>query len=227
MPAKLLHPNLARDPAIRKQVEQELVPLVKRVRTDRNTLRETWLRYYRLWSCTRDQQAYKGRSQTFIPIGRRISENHVKRIKRDLFPPDTTWEVRARRQVFEERVNTVKGLFAYFFEKHTRLRRDATPWNRQLVTLGTSPVKVIWQLDERTVRFLEAASGKAHPTLRREFWKLRAEQPAQDLGTLGEALGLGQIADIALDPGQALHIDHRADVVEDDAGDRGRPRGGE
>lgn len=137
-------------------MKADIVPLAKRVRSDRNTYRETLLRYHRIWSVTRDQQAYKGRQQTYLPMGRRLIENWTKRLVRDLFPQDRQFDVAARRHVFEQQAQNWKGLLGYFFEKHTRLRRNGTPWVRQLVTLGTSPVKVVWNLKEREIRKLES-----------------------------------------------------------------------
>lgn len=156
MPAKVLHPNLALDSEIRKRCKDDLLPLLTRVRNDRNTYRETLLRYWRIWSVQRDQQAYKGRQQTYLPLGRRLIENWTTRLVRDLFPQDRQFDILARRKVYEQQAQNLKGLLTYFFDKHTQLRRNATPWARQLVTLGTSPVKVVWRQEEREVRFLEA-----------------------------------------------------------------------
>ena len=57
--------------------------------------------------------------------------------------------------------------------------------------------------------------------------KLRMKQPAQDLGAFLKVSRLRQLADIAFDAHQALRLDDRTDVVEHDAGDRGRPDGGQ
>lgn len=93
---------------------------------------------------------------------------------------DRQFDVSARRAVFEERAQNLKGLFSYFFEKHTRLRRNAAPWVRQLVTLGTSPVKVVWQQDEREIRFLESILGEdGKPTGK---WESKADQIVSCIG---------------------------------------------
>ena len=47
--ARLLQPNLADEKRIITRCTEELVPLIRHVRRDRKTLRETWLRYLRIW----------------------------------------------------------------------------------------------------------------------------------------------------------------------------------
>src|SRR5438874_3218168 len=71
--------------------------------------------------------------------------------------------------------------------------------------------------NECAVLLFVGAPRKRDPVLRREFWKLNHEQAAQDFGTFFKASWLRQFSDIALDPQQAARLDHRADIVEDDA----------
>ena len=138
--------NLALDAGVRKRVETELVPLLSTVRDDRVKLRETWMRYYRIWSVRHDQQGYKGRTNTYVPAGRRWIENWTRRVRRDLFPDADWFDVRARHRDAEPRAQGVKALLSYFFRKQIKLGRQATPWCRQLVTYGTSPAPVVWKL---------------------------------------------------------------------------------
>src|SRR5215217_5523332 len=61
------------------------------------------------------------------------------------------------------------------------------------------------------------ALGKGDPILRRELGELRAEEPAQDVTTLGEIARNGELSHAALDPQQTLRLDDGTNVVEDDA----------
>lgn len=154
--AQILHPNLAKDPDARKRVEEEFIPLAKNTRNDRKPYDQTLLRYYRIWSAERDQQAYNGRSKTYLPIGRRIIENWVQKLKKDLFANNNDWfDIVALRESFEQRIPAMKALFHYFLVKQMRLRRKSTPWLRQLVTLGTSPVAIAWRFDEELLPLLK------------------------------------------------------------------------
>src|SRR5262245_13535404 len=138
--------NLARDPEIVARVKNELVPLVKRTRQERNgVLRERWLRYYRIWSLRHDNQGYRGRTNTYFPLGRRWVEQWVTRLKRDLFPDQDWFACRALREDFEARVPAKVALQKYWMRRHMRVRKHALPWLRQLVMYGTSPVRNVWR----------------------------------------------------------------------------------
>ena len=133
--------NLALDPQIVERVKNELVPLVRRTRSERNgVLCERWLRYYRIWSVRHDSQGYRGRTNTYFPVGRRWIEQWVTRLKRDLFPDQDWFACNALREDFEARVPAKMALQKYWMRRHMRLRKHALPWLRQLVMYGTSPV---------------------------------------------------------------------------------------
>ena len=69
------HPNLALDSEVKATIKRDLLPLLRHTRQNRRALREQWLRYYRIWAVTPDQEAYQGRVQNYIPMGRRICEH--------------------------------------------------------------------------------------------------------------------------------------------------------
>jgi len=149
-PARAAPPeNLARDPEIQARIRDELLPLIRRTRDDRSLLRDRWLRYYRIWSLRHDYgQGYKGRTNTYFPIGRRWIEQWVTRIKRDLFPDNDWFACRALRKDFESRVPAKVALQKYWMRRYMRLRRHSLPFLRQLVTYGTSPVRNVWRVLE-------------------------------------------------------------------------------
>jgi len=141
--------NLVLDPQIAARVRSELVPLVRRTRQERNgVLRERWLRYYRIWSVRHDFQGYRGRTNTYFPVGRRWIEQWVTRLKRDLFPDQDWFACKALREDFEARVPAKVALQKYWMRRHMRLRKHALPWLRQLVMYGTSPVRNVWRAVE-------------------------------------------------------------------------------
>src|SRR5262252_8918528 len=140
--------NLALDPEIKQRIRQELCPLVTLTRNERMVLRERWLRYYRIWSVRHDQQGYRGRTNTYFPVGRRWVEQWVTRIKRDLFPDQDWFACRALREDFEARIPAKVALQKYWMRRFMRLRKHALPWLRQLVMYGTSPVRNVWRVVE-------------------------------------------------------------------------------
>ena len=77
---------------------------------------------------------------------------------------------------------------------------------------------------QRAILHEPGAVRGREPPLRRDQRKLRGEQAAQNLGAVGKTARRRQLADIALQPHQPLQLDHRADIVQHGAGDRGRMR---
>ena len=140
--------NLAADPEIQARIRRELCPLVTRTRDERMVLRDRWLRYYRIWSLRHDVQGYRGRTNTYFPIGRRWIEQWVTRLKRDLFPDNDWFACRALAEDFEKRVPAKVALQKYWMRRYMRLRRHALPFLRQLVMYGTSPVRNVWRCIE-------------------------------------------------------------------------------
>lgn len=152
MASGALQPNLLLQPGgsvVKEIIEKELLPQLPSIRRDRTTYKEKWLRFYKIWSCEADQQSYRGRSQIFLPIGRRLIENYVTRTKRDLMPTDDLMAVSAIKQQYADRERAVQAVQSYFLTKQIRLRRQLTPFLRQAYTYGTSPVSITWRLDER------------------------------------------------------------------------------
>jgi len=140
--------NLAVDPEIQARIREELSPLITSTRNERMVLRDRWLRYYRIWSLRHDVQGYRGRTNTYFPIGRRWIEQWVTRLKRDLFPDNDWFACRALAEDFEKRVPAKVALQKYWMRRHMRLRRHALPFLRQLVMYGTSPVRNVWRCIE-------------------------------------------------------------------------------
>src|SRR5712692_35102 len=100
---RTLYENLASDSTVQDRLKKEFFPVVRHTRTDRRTMRETWMRYWRIWSVIPDQEAYKGRVQNYIPVARRVVEQWVQRILQSLFPSEEWFGVRALRQSLERR----------------------------------------------------------------------------------------------------------------------------
>src|SRR5262252_981708 len=164
--------NLALDPEIKQRIKQELCPLVTLTRNERMVLRDRWLRYYRIWSLRHDVQGYRGRTNTYFPIGRRWIEQWVTRLKRDLFPDNDWFACRALAEDFEKRVPAKVALQKYWMRRYMRLRRHALPFLRQLVMYGTSPVRNVWRCLEHEQPALQdildddgAPSGKTRQVL--------------------------------------------------------------
>ena len=156
MPAILKTENLATRDDVVTRIKEEWAPLAQRTRQERKQLQETWLRYDNLLKVRHDSNAYFGRIRANLPIGRRVIENWVVKLKNDLFPDSGFWlQVRAESQESEEGVATLESLFRRFLWDYMRVRRKATPILRQLVGLGTSPIDIGWRYLAKEIPTLE------------------------------------------------------------------------
>lgn len=165
MPGFVVAENLARDPRVVQQVTEDLLPLMETTRDDRTTLRNSWLRYHRIWSVKHELQGYRGRTNTYLPLGRRWIENWVRRLARDLFPDGEWFQTSARRELYEARVPGIQAIHGYFFRKQMRLQRQMPLFLRQLVTYGTAPVRNVWHLQEREQQILrDLFDAEGRPT---------------------------------------------------------------
>src|SRR5262249_47401206 len=113
-------------------------------------------------------------------------------------------------------------------KRHAGRQADLLPERRyrtfEIDVLQRSREPVIIVRDDPAVLLLERTPRELLPFLWRERGKLRSEQAAQKLGAFLEVPGLRQPAEVALDAHQSARLDHRPDVVENDAGNRRRTR---
>lgn len=151
----LLHPNLA-SKKTEEQVQAELLPLVERMREEKNGLwRPQSLRYERIWSGLHDSNAYRGRNRLYLTTGRRIIENWVQKLKGDMFPPSGKYfQIAPHLVTDDDKVPTLTALYHRFVVKNLRLRQQASPWLRTMVTTGTNFFDMGWEVREALMPML-------------------------------------------------------------------------
>ena len=168
MAATLLYRQLATDRSAVTKLRRDLLSLPPRMRDDKRPWREEALRYDNIWKGRHDNQSYLGRLQLYLPIGRRILENWVQKLKQDLFPRSGRWfEVGTSHVKQEPTIPILETLFTKFAREWVQLRRQASPYLRTLVTLGTAPVEIGWRVSERLAPTLvrDEETGEAIPQL--------------------------------------------------------------
>lgn len=174
MGAVLRTRNLATDAAVRKRVEDELVPLLRRTRRNRQLLNTQWLRYDNILKARHDSDAYHGRYRAYLAVGKRVLENWTTKLKNDLFPDSGKWfTVHPESKESEQGVETITALFRRYLFDYMRVRRKSGPILRQLTALGTSPLDIGWRYSEREVPTLEAIAREAGGRVSRVEEKLK------------------------------------------------------
>lgn len=160
-------PNLATDAEVRRIWKEELGPghLTERVRDDRRArLHAKWLRHDRIWHADLGgEHGYHGRLATYLPVGRRVLENWVQKLKADLFPRSGRWFMAEPNSIANEPdVPTIEHLYTRFLHQ-MQLKRKTSAGLRQLVTLGTSPRALGWRTSERMIPRLQKAMSNGGP----------------------------------------------------------------
>ena len=168
----ILAPNLAKKASVRNWFKKTLVPLVKQVREEKNSLlRPQWLRYYNLWALRGTEQSYHGRLRMYLPIGHRILENWVQKLRSDLFPESGKWFRNTPDSTMQEdRAVVINTLMMKMLKKQMRITSIFPGLLRNIGIFGTGLVEMGWKHDERLV-----------PTLQKELNKETQQMEVQEI----------------------------------------------
>lgn len=163
----ILAPNLAKKASVRNWFKKELAPLIKIVREEKNSiLRPQWLRYYNLWALRGTEQAYHGRVRMYLPIGHRILENWVQKLRADLFPESGRWfRNTPDSTMHEDKAIVVNAFMTKLLKKQIKILGLAPGMLRNLGLYGTSIVEMGWKHEERAVPTLQRVMNPQTGTL--------------------------------------------------------------
>lgn len=142
--------NWAEDPLVVARLKRELVPLVNDVRDRRQALNEDWRSLMRVWTLEHEERGYEGHSDYYIPAGRKGMETLVAQLVSATFPGGDNFDAVPIRDAFAADANDLKLVLRHRIENVAKVRVAAEVFYRQLVAVGNSPVKVIY--DRRTVK---------------------------------------------------------------------------
>jgi len=161
----VLSPNLASKASVRNWFKKTLQPQILQVRTEKNqVIRPQWLRYYNLWALRGTEQSYHGRLRMYLPIGHRIVENWVQKLRADLFPDSGKWfKNTPDTTINEERGVVVHELMMKLLRDQIKVTGIFPGFLRNLCIFGTSPVEMGWKLDERDVPSLLSQPDPQNP----------------------------------------------------------------
>ena len=153
----VLAPNLAKKASVRNWFKKTLAPLVQTVREEKNNLlRPQWLRYYNVWALRGTEAAYHGRLRMYAPIGRRIVENWVQKLRADLFPDSGKWfKNTPDSTMLADRGVVVHELMMKMLKSQMKVTGIFPGLLRNLCIFGTAPVEMGWKHEEQEVPTLQ------------------------------------------------------------------------
>lgn len=143
--------NYAANEVVRKRVEGELGALLNHVRQRKQSLNTMWQALYRVWFMQHDQQGYVGRSNLYLPAGRKGVETLAANLVAAAFPVDEPFSVTARAEAWEEQAPKVKGALAWAVQQ-AQVRAELEAYFRSLLITGNAVVKFGWKKRQLTQR---------------------------------------------------------------------------
>jgi len=154
----VLAPNLASKASVRNWFKKTLTPLITQVREEKNNLiRPQWLRYYNQWALRGTEQSYHGRLRMYFPVGHRIVENWVQKLRADLFPESGKWfKNTPDSTTLTDRAIVVHELLAKQLRQQIKITALAPGLLRNLCMFGTAPLEMGWRHEEREVPTLQS-----------------------------------------------------------------------
>lgn len=139
--------NFADDPTTIDYIDANVAPLITEARNARSVLHSEWLEIQRMGFLRHGaSQAYKGKSNAYIPAYAKNLDTRVSHVSKGLFPTDDYLSATARGDEFKPYEMQAKAWMQLQLSKRAKLRSRIKPWLRQLHDFGVSVGKVWYQL---------------------------------------------------------------------------------
>ncbi|MFA6082640.1 MAG: hypothetical protein WC773_04525 [Patescibacteria group bacterium] len=148
--------NWIDDEDVVKKIKADILPLLKKARTNRNAkLTDDWDRYRDVYNLRRTVSFYDGRSKLFLGALRKAVDT-LTRIAKDSMLADPYVSVETDVEKWRDTgVHFVK----YLLENQAGLRLKMSMFLRQLYQIGTSCFRFGWKTSYRTVRYRSKGEG--------------------------------------------------------------------
>ncbi|UOF77406.1 portal protein [Caudoviricetes sp.] len=151
--------NYADDEKVRARVLREIVPLINEVRTRKQVLNQMWHSFTKVWTMEHDRQGYLGRSNLYIPAGRKGVETLTAQLVSGTFPVDDPFNVTPRFDEFADQALTVKGAVEWGLAQ-AQVRARAEAYYRSLLITGNAVTKDGWRTKKVNARVRGTSKDK-------------------------------------------------------------------
>lgn len=142
--------NWAEVDTVAVRIKREIIPLLDLIRSRRQILNQTWQSYLRIWDLMHEDQGYLGRSNIFMPSGRKVVDTTCAQLVSGTFPGDDNFGVSAYEPERDQDALYVKAVLRQQIDNVARVRVWAEVHYRQLAIAGNSPCKIYY--DRKTVQ---------------------------------------------------------------------------
>lgn len=130
--------NFATDSSMGEQISN-LYQLCIYSRQERKALELAWREIISMDMMQHDDnRKYKGRSNAYLPVGRRNLDALVAQLSSGLFPSDDYFDVVDRADQSSQKAKNTKAYIQWELETISRIRQEMKPYLRQYAGLGTT-----------------------------------------------------------------------------------------
>jgi len=140
----ILTENYATDPEIAGRAIEHVMSIWRNVVDDRIDLDSRMMQFYNIWSTIFDIRYYEGRSQVYSPQLRKNVEFAIRNMRRNLFPTDDYFTIDSADSEEQTKAEKLKRFLLWQQVNKIKVKRYVTPFLRQLMIYGWSPIKVVW-----------------------------------------------------------------------------------
>lgn len=142
--------NFASDEKFATEIMTNLLEIWASCKSQREYREEIWQRSYRSWSIdhTEADKNYTGVANLKIPQLRKEIETMSRRIYKALLPDDYLKGETATGFANQELITVNTQVVRHYYDNVIKIKKPLYPWTKQLVILGTSPIRQFW--DKKT-----------------------------------------------------------------------------
>jgi hypothetical protein len=138
--------NFGDDVATAEFVMANIIPLLTVARNDRLSEEQVWHEIDQIDALIHNNgRRYLGRSNMYLPLGKRIMNTIGSNIRMGLFPSDDYIEVAARTDERSEDARAVKSYMQWEFDRNANVRREVGGFARNGVKYGNAVLKYGFQ----------------------------------------------------------------------------------
>lgn len=141
-------PNFAEDAEFAEKFSTNLLFQWNNLRAERSVRENAWQDHYDMWSVggqdPNQMRNYRGTADLKLPQMRKEVETMTRRIVKSMFSEDYLM-ANSDRFEDEELAITNTQVVRHFFDKKMHMQAKATPWIKQAVLYGTSPLRTVWK----------------------------------------------------------------------------------
>ncbi len=139
--------NYALNKKVAKRVEDRIVNMLPRIRSERITLNSQWERYFRIWEGTHTIKYYDGEADLRIRMARKATDTFVAHTRASIWPEDALYEVSSDTQ--PEKVDMIRDLIDHDIEQ-AELERKLDLFLTTGFIYGWCCFKTFWKVKSTT-----------------------------------------------------------------------------